>query len=227
MITERTATPAYKANITELKDVPEGLAFAFVPTELQQARVPGELPKRVPEYIVLVRGSGDSLSFDWGLTPDDPGAAKSALEEEARRRIKERSAWVAQVADLVAKVERWGRELGWDTRRIEKRLDDSYIGTHRLPALLMQEGTCRVLLEPIGRSAPGVDGVVDLYLMPAYDDIASFCFYGGIWNVHYLFPDAGVVDDSRQAPQGLRITASPIYRRPARFLREIRGPGPP
>jgi regulator of cell morphogenesis and NO signaling len=28
-------------------------------------------------------------------------------------------------------------------------------------------------------------------------------------------------------PQGLRITASPIYRRPARFLREIRGPGPP
>jgi photosystem II stability/assembly factor-like uncharacterized protein len=32
---------------------------------------------------------------------------------------------------------------------------------------------------------------------------------------------------SWQATQGLRITASPIYRRPARFLREIRGPGPP
>jgi hypothetical protein len=29
----------------------------------------------------------------------------------------------------------------------------------------------RELLEPIGRPAPGIEGIVDLYLMPAYDDI--------------------------------------------------------
>ena len=51
--------------------------------------------------------------------------------------------------------------------------------------MLLQEDTWRILLEPIGRSAPGVEGVVDLYLMPAYDDIASLYFYGGRWNLHY------------------------------------------
>jgi hypothetical protein len=30
--------------------------------------------------------------------------------------------------------------------------------------------------------------VVDLYLMPAYDDIASVYYYGSQWNLHYLFP---------------------------------------
>ncbi len=46
------------------------------------------------------------------------------------------------------------------------------------PALLMQEGpSAGLILEPIARSAPGADGVVDLYLLPAYDDIASLYFY--------------------------------------------------
>jgi hypothetical protein len=43
-------------------------------------------------------------------------------------------------------------------------------------------------VEPIGRSAPGAEGVVDLYLMPAYDDIASLFLYDGSWNLHYMFP---------------------------------------
>jgi hypothetical protein len=64
----------------------------------------------------------------------------------------------------------------------------------------MQEGTSRVLLEPIGRSSPGTEGIVDLYLMPAYDDIASFYYYGGRWNLHYRLggeklPAAGAGDD--------------------------------
>jgi hypothetical protein len=68
---------------------------------------------------------------------------------------------------------------------VEKRLDDSRIGRHVVPALLMQEDTCRILLEPIARSAPGAEGVVDLYLMPAYDDIAVLFYYSDRWNLHY------------------------------------------
>src|SRR6202022_2768927 len=117
-----------------------------------------------------------------------PGAAKPELEREAQQRVNARNAWLGVVSDLVARVEQWGQEFGWATRRIEKRLEDSQIGKHQVPALLMQEGTCRVLLEPVGRSAPGAEGVVDLYLMPAYDDIASLYFYGNRWNLHYLLP---------------------------------------
>ena len=40
-----------------------------------------------------------------------------------------------------------------------------------------------------GALAPGTEGVIDLYLMPAYDDIASIYYSGDRWNLHYLFPD--------------------------------------
>jgi hypothetical protein len=54
---------------------------------------------------------------------------------------------------------------------------------------LLQEGTVRVLLEPVSRRAPGAEGVVDLYLMPAYDDIASLYYREGNWHVQYVIPD--------------------------------------
>jgi hypothetical protein len=52
-------------------------------------------------------------------------------------------------------------------------MEDSQIGKYKAPGLLMQEGTDRILRDPIGRNAPGAEAVVDLYLMPAYDDIAT------------------------------------------------------
>jgi hypothetical protein len=63
----------------------------------------------------------------------------------------------------------------------------------------MQEDTCRILLEPVGRSAPGAEGVVDLYLMPAYDDIASLYYYEDRWNLHYAFTGSGAVAAVREA----------------------------
>jgi hypothetical protein len=193
-------TQPYTISIHELSEALGELAFTFVPKGLQQVPVHGELPRRVPQYIVVVRKNGESITFDWGRTPDDPGPAMVDLEEIARQRVNARLAWVGRVEKLVAEVERWGQDLGWQTRRIDKRLDDSYVGKHRLPALLMQEETFRVLLEPVGRSAPGAEGIVDLYLLPAYDDIASLYFYGGQWNVHYYFQGVAVTGNIRETP---------------------------
>jgi len=67
-------------------------------------------------------------------------------------------------------------------------MEDSEIGKYKAPALLLQQEVTRVLLEPIARSAPGVQGVVDLYLMPAYDDIATLYLDDEGWHVHYVFP---------------------------------------
>lgn len=89
-------------------------------------------------------------------------------------RERSKAEWLDSLAVLVDAVEGWSRELGWSTRRIEKTLDDSEIGPYQAPALIMQEETTRALLDPIGRSTPGSDGVVDLYLMPAFDDIARY-----------------------------------------------------
>jgi hypothetical protein len=67
------------------------------------------------------------------------------------------------------------------------------------PALILQKETVRVMLEPIARFATGVDGVVDLYLMPAYDDIASLYFYDDGWQLHYMSPKSPTVNTMREA----------------------------
>ena len=46
----------------------------------------------------------------------------------------------------------------------------------------------RVLLDPVAYDVPGAEGVVDLYLMPTYDDMASLYFYNETWMIHYAFP---------------------------------------
>jgi hypothetical protein len=73
---------------------------------------------------------------------------------------------------------------------LDKQLDDIWIGKHQAPALLMQEDTCKILLEPVGRSTTGAEGVVDLYQMPAYDDVARIYYYDGRWNLHHPYPGA-------------------------------------
>ena len=49
----------------------------------------------------------------------------------------------------------------------------------------LQKGPVRVLLDPIAYDVPGAEGVVDLYLMPTYDDMASLSFEHGDWVIRY------------------------------------------
>lgn len=114
-----------------------------------------------------------------------------------------RDAWLQRLSDLVQTVQGWAEELGWSTRPIEVTLDDSQIGKYKAPALLIQEDAIRILLEPIARSAPGADGVVDIYLMPAYDDIASLYHGPDGWRVHYMFsgtPSVATIRDAESKP---------------------------
>jgi hypothetical protein len=107
--------------------------------------------------------------------------------------------WSGQLDDLIRQVETWARELDWATRRIEKSMEDSKIGKYKAPALLIQKETVRVLLDPIARATPGSEGVVDLYLMPAYDDLASLYYYDGGWQLHYMAPGSPLVATIRDA----------------------------
>ena len=100
-----------------------------------------------------------------------------------------REVWLERLGELVSSVDSWAKELGWSTRRIEKPMKDSLIGSYKAPGLLIQEDFLRIILDPIGPSSPGTEGVVDLYLMPAFDDIASLFFYDGAWHVHYGNPE--------------------------------------
>jgi hypothetical protein len=199
MSAAETQDKRYLVSVAEEEAETGSLVFTFVPNGVENERGRGSAFKRGPQFSAAVREEGGNLSVDWRSSPDDPAGARSELEAEIAARMQDRAAWIARVSTLVDHVERWAREMGWSTRRLEKKLEDARVGPHRLPALLLQEGTCRVLLEPVGRSAPGADGMVDLYLMPAYDDIASLYYYGNQWNVHYVFPGTKPVATVREA----------------------------
>jgi len=110
-----------------------------------------------------------------------------------------RDEWLRRLSGLIQNARDWASELGWATKEIEISKSDSRWGKYKAPALLLQEDNIRILLEPIASSAPGADGVVDLYLMPAYDDIASLYFYDNNWHIHYMFPESPTVGDIRDA----------------------------
>jgi hypothetical protein len=65
--------------------------------------------------------------------------------------------------------------------------------------LLIQADLAKLLLEPVSRFVPGGEGLIDLYLMPEYDDIASIYRYGDGWHIHYLFPGEQAVASPRDA----------------------------
>ncbi|UUO07624.1 hypothetical protein M4951_04780 [Blastopirellula sp. J2-11] len=181
---------------------PEGsegtVVFTFVPKGEKRGTASGDILSRPPQFVVAVHVSDGSINLDWGGSPDDPGVAKDEIQKEVQIRMQERTLWIDRVRSLVDNVNIWAQSKGWSTRRVEKKLDDARVGAHHVPALVMQADTVRIMLEPIGRSAPGVEGIADLYLMPGYDDIASIFYYDGGWKLHYAF-SGKIVTSIREA----------------------------
>lgn len=187
---------SYAVRIFDAEGSGAGVTFTFTPLDDNHER--GVSPVQ-PQFRVTAKPGDDRITFDWSGTPNDPKSAKKQMEREAEERMRSRVEWIRSVESLIDTVEDWAIALQWSTRRIEKKIDDAWIGKHRVPALLMQEDTCRVLVEPVGRSAPGVEGVVDLYLLPAYDDIATLYYYDDRWNLHHAFPDVSDAATVREA----------------------------
>ena len=98
--------------------------------------------------------------------------------------------WQDRLKILVRDVKGWVEKAGWRTRTIEKPINDRKFGRHTVPVLLMERNAVEVALNPVSPHVPGAEGGVDLYLVPAYDDIASLYFERGQWVIHYYLPVA-------------------------------------
>ena len=125
---------------------------------------------------------------------------------------EEREKFRRRVEDLVTRFEAWvdGRE--WVTRRYPKRLRDESREVYEVPALYVQKGATILLLDPLGYDIPGAEGAADLYLMPAYDPMASVYFEAGRWVLDYAFPpDPGGSHPAAEA-QNLPVSAETINR---------------
>jgi hypothetical protein len=102
----------------------------------------------------------------------------SELRDQFRGRVDAR----------VEQVRGWAEPRDWVTRIYPKKMRDAENQVYQVPALLLQKGPTRVLLDPVAYDVPGSEGVVDLYLMPTYDDLASLTLERGEWTIRYPFP---------------------------------------
>ena len=81
----------------------------------------------------------------------------------------------------------------------------------------MEKDTVEVVLNPVARFVPGANGAVDLYVAPAYDDIASLYLEGDHWVVHYGEPARPDGDGKRVSKSSPGLTPN---RRSARSSTE-------
>jgi hypothetical protein len=201
MIGQDEIRRGYTIAVRQPVDSSDGYHVLYAPRSPRSSGTNGDAPCLVPSpFEAVVRVQGEEVAVTWANVPKD---ATQEFTQDASTRVRTLHDWLARHSALVSSVETWMKDLDWATRRIETTLEDAQIGKYKAPALLMQEGIARILLEPIGRSAPGTEGVVDLYLMPAYDDIASLYYYDGRWNLHHVLPGTVGSPNTRQAPPKL------------------------
>jgi hypothetical protein len=120
--------------------------------------------------------------------------------------------WQDRLNILVQGVKQWAERAGWRTRTIEKSINDRKLGKHTVPVLLMEKDTTEVALNPVSPLVPGALGAVDLYLVPAYDDIASLYFESGQWMIHYDFPPESPETHSVTQREALPLSEETIIR---------------
>jgi hypothetical protein len=101
---------------------------------------------------------------------------------------KQRDQFQERVKALVNQVRKWAEPHEWVTKPYPKKMRDLDSEVFEIPALFLQKGPTRVLLDPVAFDVPDAEGVVDLYLMPTYDDMARLYFENGDWVIHYAFP---------------------------------------
>jgi hypothetical protein len=131
-----------------------------------------------------------------GPQVDDPEAVKAE--------------WLKTLNDLASQVKSWVEPGGWRTRLVSKPTRDSVLGRFEVPLLLMERNGVEVALNPVSPFIDGADGAVDLYVVPAYDEVGSLYFNDGRWTLYYVFREADSVGNHE--PEAMPLSESTINR---------------
>ena len=129
---------------------------------------------------------------------------------EASAMSEQRDQFRNRTAALVEQVQSWVEPHDWVTKTYPKKMRDIENKVYEVPALFLQKGPIRVLLDPVAYDVPGAEGVVDLYLMPTYDDMASLYFEKEAWMIHYAFPPEPAETHSVIETQALPLSEETI-----------------
>lgn len=109
---------------------------------------------------------------------------------KATGRPREVDDWLELLKDLIDNVKAWAEAAGWETRITGRDVKGKEGVRYEVPVLVLDRDDAEVSLVPVARMVPGADGLVDFYVMPDFDNVASLYREEGQWFFHYAFhPD--------------------------------------
>lgn len=76
--------------------------------------------------------------------------------------------WMQAIESLLASIETWCGDKGWNTARERKQICESKLGAYELPVLLIRgPNGATFYVEPVARYVAGGAGLVDVYGWPS------------------------------------------------------------
>ena len=110
-----------------------------------------------------------------------------------------RAEWLDRLQALASEVKGWVEKHDWRTRLVSKPVRDGILGRFEVPLLLMEKVGVQVALNPVPPFVSRSNGCVDLYIVPAYDEVAGLYCEDGVWTLFYVFQEDGPKDHRREA----------------------------
>jgi hypothetical protein len=121
----------------------------------QEAAAPEQLREAVPQFLDIVV------------------AVQKMMRDE----------WVAAARWLVDQATGWAQARAWPTQRYSRQISEDLIGTYQLDKLVFAVEGSQLVLNPLGRFAPGADGMFDLAVLPVYESV-MVVRRGSRWYIH-------------------------------------------
>jgi hypothetical protein len=86
------------------------------------------------------------------------------------------------IGTIEKQAEEWSAEIGWRTRRVNKKISESLIGNYEAPQLLIFAEPNLYVLAPVARFIPGGQGSFDLAIQPSYYTTSLYRDDSGKWS---------------------------------------------
>lgn len=149
--------------------------FADLPSEQQD-----ELAASVDEFISVAK----SVPANEPANSDQINAALPPFLNivKAVQKIV-RDEWLDAARRLLEQAENWAMARQWPTRCFPKAISEDFIGTYTLRKLVFGVEGSQLVLNPLGRFAPGADGIFDFAVLPVYES-AMVVRQQGKWYIH-------------------------------------------
>ena len=120
--------------------------------------------------------------------------------------------WLELLKGLVHNIEAWADAAGWETRLTSRDVNEKGVVRYEVPVLVLDRDEIVVSLVPVARKVPGADGLVDFYVMPDFDNVASLYREEGQWFFHYIFHADPVDTRSEVETERFRLDEASLNR---------------